>query len=346
MPKRNAIKPTKKATKSAPKATKKVTAKVAVKKEPKKKATAVLEPKKTRKKADKPEIPPQAAVVVDAVPVEPVAEAPKVEPPKAEPVAELPAKRGRPIEPQDIKWPKSHPVLGKIPEVTYTYWHTKTLNSYSNDWYKGPLKPGLQFNHLLIVKPNDTALGSGETPWACLCSCGNVKLVRTAHLKQGTTRSCGHVFKRAGAEKQGLHAIDQVFVNYGEGDAAIKVSLREYRNIMEKQVEYICPERELKVRVSRGWIEKYGVEATLYTKSYETQILTNPKTPSDKPRVPRGPRVERQKKFEELIKEVPPDTRVEIVRHLKAGQTVTRLSEEFGLRPEHIHAIQHIEGLE
>jgi len=62
---------------------------------------------------------------------------------------------------------------------------------------------GQRFGRLLVTAPA-AAIGHGaarKTQWACRCDCGALLEVRTGHLKNGNTRSCGclHVETSAAA---------------------------------------------------------------------------------------------------------------------------------------------------
>ncbi|MCI8602160.1 MAG: hypothetical protein HFE45_11350 [Oscillospiraceae bacterium] len=48
---------------------------------------------------------------------------------------------------------------------------------------------GCQFGQLTVVAPAENA--NGRTAWRCKCSCGREVIVKTSHLREGRTRSCG-----------------------------------------------------------------------------------------------------------------------------------------------------------
>lgn len=43
----------------------------------------------------------------------------------------------------------------------------------------------------LVARHQDGKDAQGRIFWSCLCDCGNVKRVRTAHLNRGAVQSCG-----------------------------------------------------------------------------------------------------------------------------------------------------------
>ena len=49
---------------------------------------------------------------------------------------------------------------------------------------------GMQFGRLVVVRRRPAPKASG-TMWECRCSCGNTTVVRWAHLREGSTISCG-----------------------------------------------------------------------------------------------------------------------------------------------------------
>ena len=53
---------------------------------------------------------------------------------------------------------------------------------------------GQRFGRLTVIKQSENIqLKNGRvyTAWLCKCDCGNLKVVRTAHLRSGNTLSCG-----------------------------------------------------------------------------------------------------------------------------------------------------------
>ena len=50
---------------------------------------------------------------------------------------------------------------------------------------------GQRVGRLVVVKPTNKRDSCGLVLWECRCDCGNTKLVSTAALRRGSTRSCG-----------------------------------------------------------------------------------------------------------------------------------------------------------
>ncbi len=72
-------------------------------------------------------------------------------------------------------------------------------------WFRFDDLTGRVFGSLTVVQylrrdpPREGARGGGDHWWTCRCVCGNVKGVRSAHLKRGAVVSCGcHKAKIAG----------------------------------------------------------------------------------------------------------------------------------------------------
>lgn len=63
---------------------------------------------------------------------------------------------------------------------------------------------GLKFGRL-IVKERSGTKGSFAT-WLCLCECGGTKIVRSADLKRGKTKSCGCLRKACNNENMAKRA--------------------------------------------------------------------------------------------------------------------------------------------
>lgn len=47
-----------------------------------------------------------------------------------------------------------------------------------------------RFGRLVVIRRVDNSSG-GETRWLCKCDCGNTKIVKGNHLREGATKSCG-----------------------------------------------------------------------------------------------------------------------------------------------------------
>ncbi len=48
---------------------------------------------------------------------------------------------------------------------------------------------GQKYGHLTILEPAENI--GGRTAWRCLCDCGQEVVVKTCHLRNGHTKSCG-----------------------------------------------------------------------------------------------------------------------------------------------------------
>lgn len=49
---------------------------------------------------------------------------------------------------------------------------------------------GQRFSMLTVLRPAENV--GGQTAWVCRCDCGQETVVRTAHLRSGHTKTCGH----------------------------------------------------------------------------------------------------------------------------------------------------------
>ena len=55
--------------------------------------------------------------------------------------------------------------------------------------HKGADLTGMRFGHLVALYK--VRIGYGKYKWVCKCDCGNESLVKTYHLLNGDTKSCG-----------------------------------------------------------------------------------------------------------------------------------------------------------
>ena len=52
----------------------------------------------------------------------------------------------------------------------------------------------------------------GQVLWLCRCDCGNEKYVQASHLKHGTVRSCGCLYKEAAQQKRKYNEIPMLLM--------------------------------------------------------------------------------------------------------------------------------------
>ena len=65
---------------------------------------------------------------------------------------------------------------------------------------------GRRFGRLVVIRPTSQRCG-GAIVWECRCDCGNLTPVRSLHLTNGNTRSCGCI-QREYAKSGTAHLID------------------------------------------------------------------------------------------------------------------------------------------
>ena len=58
---------------------------------------------------------------------------------------------------------------------------------------------GQTFNHLFVLGEYGRDK-DGRTLWECQCSCGNIKIVSTKHLRNGSVQSCGCLIRQRASE--------------------------------------------------------------------------------------------------------------------------------------------------
>ena len=67
---------------------------------------------------------------------------------------------------------------------------------------------GMRFGRL-IVRTKCGTTTAGASLWECICDCGNTKVVRNDHLKQGAIKSCGCIVRKHGLCKTKLYSVWQ-----------------------------------------------------------------------------------------------------------------------------------------
>lgn len=79
---------------------------------------------------------------------------------------------------------------------------------------------GQVFGRLTVqyCKQRSSRKGNGATVWRCLCDCGNFHDVRSTHLIQGATKSCGCIHKEMLSQRETTHGMTgQRFYNIWSG---------------------------------------------------------------------------------------------------------------------------------
>lgn len=64
---------------------------------------------------------------------------------------------------------------------------------------------GQQFDRLVAIRATDKRSGTNIV-WKCKCSCGNLTYISSAHLRDGTTKSCGCYRREVASKKASLQA--------------------------------------------------------------------------------------------------------------------------------------------
>ena len=59
------------------------------------------------------------------------------------------------------------------------------------------IKPNQRFGKLTTIQPTDERDGAGRVKWLCKCDCGNLTVVASSLLKNGSTQSCGCMRKES-----------------------------------------------------------------------------------------------------------------------------------------------------
>lgn len=73
-------------------------------------------------------------------------------------------------------------------------------NAYMKDYRM----TGQRFGRWLVLERGDNGAGR-QARWICRCDCGGIRLVRSTHLKSGSTASCGCLQKERISEKKTTH---------------------------------------------------------------------------------------------------------------------------------------------
>lgn len=81
------------------------------------------------------------------------------------------------------------------------------------------VEAGQVFHLLRAISPAGKA-ANGKSQWLCRCDCGTEKVVKSASLKSGNTKSCGCLHRRQAAEN-GRHGFSKL-----NEDDAFKENLR------------------------------------------------------------------------------------------------------------------------
>lgn len=71
---------------------------------------------------------------------------------------------------------------------------------------------GQRFGKLVVIKREGSDKFKHST-WLCKCNCGNIKIVDSSHLKNGSTRSCGCLAKELLSKRMSKHNMSETRIN-------------------------------------------------------------------------------------------------------------------------------------
>lgn len=135
---------------------------------------------------------------------------------------------------------------------------------------------GERFNRWVVVKRGDDYVypksGSRSARWECICDCGKTSLVHSAHLKNGTSQSCGCL----NVERSSVHGLSSTKA-YNSWYNMIK----RCTNPSERDLSY----KEKGIAVCESWLESvenfyadmgecpegFELERLDYTKGYSPE---------------------------------------------------------------------------
>lgn len=123
---------------------------------------------------------------------------------------------------------------------------------------------GQRFGRLVVIRRAKNA-SDGKTQWLCKCDCGNAVVVRSSHLRDGNTKSCGCYMREVIRETNTTH---------GETHTRLFSIWRgmKKRCYNAKHPKYdcyggrgitVCPEWQHNFVAFRDWAVSHGYRASL-----------------------------------------------------------------------------------
>ena len=117
---------------------------------------------------------------------------------------------------------------------------------------------GVRFGRLVAVEPSHKNK-KGEWFWLCKCDCGNETVVKTSHLNDGGTQSCGCLQRelaRARLIKDGLSHTRLSSIHYNMIDRCYNENNNHYHNYGGRGIK-VCDAWKI-VSVFREWADLNG----------------------------------------------------------------------------------------
>ena len=127
-------------------------------------------------------------------------------------------------------------------------------------------KQGQKFGHLIITRLVEEHEDSDKNIYECLCDCGNVVNIRWANLRDGHTKSCGHLKKRKGKDspsyKHGGRQ-DALYNNYRAMKYRCNNEAYHHYNRYGGRGICVCEEWESNYAAFREWAYANGYQEGL-----------------------------------------------------------------------------------
>ncbi len=109
-----------------------------------------------------------------------------------------------------------------------------------------------RFGKLVVLNQSNVKYSDGIR-WVCNCDCGKIAIVRTNHLRNGRTNSCGCLYKKYSATFESAYI--GYFNNYMVGaknrNIEFRLTFEQFVSIIEKSC-YYCGTTDNVIRITIG----------------------------------------------------------------------------------------------
>lgn len=189
---------------------------------------------------------------------------------------------------------------------------------------------GQKFNLLTVVSFHSNS--KGKVRWHCICDCGEVNIVLTSNLKNGSVKSCGCLGKDnfKSRTKHGMRHTRLYYIWDNMKSRCYRKNHHSYKYYGEKGIK-ICDEWLCDFKNFYNWAMLNGYTDSLTIERDKVDKGYNPENCRWIPQEEQGRNTSVSLGVEKVI---------EIKKLLQSGKKEIELSELYGVHPSTIHYIK------
>lgn len=118
--------------------------------------------------------------------------------------------------------------------------------------YKAKDHKGQIFGRLTAIEPVGITTKGRYIIWKCICTCGNVKEIKSAHLVSGATQSCGCLAKEQSAKRMKMSHNHGEHLYFIKCNDFVKIGRTDNVKTRVKQIQANCPYEISVIKILKG----------------------------------------------------------------------------------------------